>query len=233
MKQLLGIICLSLLFLCTNAQKSPNDEVSIYNSLLDSMYTLNTCFKIVYPPYYKCCDIDSLHETEEIECCEQSKIPKEYRVYCGMCFNKADYDSLNVYMITTEELLDIKLTKDEKKYVLNKLERKSPYYQLIKQADNLSKIHLAVSKLKQGNIQFITQKDYELKSKSHRYGKWGKEILLGYFELSRIKFDSSGERGFFIMNWVGGGTCGYRQIKLINFSERKWKIVKTIGLGVY
>ncbi len=227
----IGLIC----FVTFSQQiKSQSlDELTIFNSLIDSIYDINTCHKIIYPPYYKCCNQDTLHGHKMDECCKTSSIPKKFRVYCSHCMDKQEFDSLHQIMIIDDSLSTLDLRK-YKKYLLTRISKKSKFYDFIK---NIKKpvrtrgYHL--DSLKQGNIKFTTLEEFNKQKYEHRFGKSGKQLFLGYFDLSRIYADLTKGIAIFKMNWVGGGTCGYEVLILIYREGITWKIEKKIGMGVY
>src|SRR2546428_939441 len=87
---------------CLPVKSQADNDTKIYNSLIDSLYELQTCFKIIYPPFYKCCDNDTLYGDDLVKCCENSPVPKQYRIYCPSCANKQEFDTLNVLMVVGE-----------------------------------------------------------------------------------------------------------------------------------
>lgn len=209
------------------------DELAIFNSLMDSVYDINTCQKIIYPPYYKCCNQDTLFGEKIIECCQASSIPKEYRVYCCYCINKAEFDTLNQIMIINDSLSTLDLAKS-KKYLLTRISKTSRFYKFIKNIRKPIKTRgFSLDSLQQGNIKFMTMPAFNNSKYEHRYGITGKQMFLGYFDLSRIYVDDVKGLAIFKMNWVGGGTCGYEKLILIYRNGGKWKIEQQIGLSVY
>ena len=209
------------------------DELTIFNSLIDSIYNINTCQKIIYPPYYKCCNQDTLYSDKLIECCEKSAIPKEYRVYCSHCINRQELDSLNLIMVINDSLSPLDLTKS-KKYLLTQIAKKSKFYDFIKNIKKpVQSRRYSLDSLKQGNIKFMTTEEFNNSNYAHRYGKTDKQFFLGYFDLSRICVDNINGLAIFKMNWVGGGTCGYERYILIYRDNEAWKIENKIGWGVY
>lgn len=227
----IGLIC----FITFSQQlKSQSiDELTIFNSLLDSIYNINTCQKIIYPPYFKCCNQDTLYGDKIVECCQTSTVAKEYRVYCSHCINKQELDSLNQIMVINDSLSTLDLLKS-KKYLLTQISKTSRFYDFIKNIKKpLRTRGFSLDSLKQGNIKFMTIEEFNNSKYEHRFGKTGKDLFLGYFDLSRIYADIEKGLAIFAMNWLGGGTCGYKKLILIYRDGIKWKIEKKIWLGVY
>ena len=218
---------------CLQGKSQADNEIKIYNSLIDSLYELNTCFKIIYPPFYKCCDSDTLYGDDMIKCCENSSVPKQYRIYCPRCANKQDFDTSNVLMVVTESFSTLDI-KQDKKYLLSQVDKNSIYYDFIKSIKKPTPSRqLPADSIKQQNIKFITKKEFDRNGFIHRYGKTGKQILLGYFDFSRIYIDNAKKLGLCKINWVGGGTCGYDKYFLIYRENGIWKLYKRIWKGVY
>lgn len=234
MKTLYKFIELICLITFSQQLKSQTiNELTIFNSVIDSIYDINTCQKIIYPPYYKCCNQDTLYGEKVVECCQASSVPKEYRVYCSHCINKQELDSLNQIMIINDSLSTLNLMKS-KKYLLTRISKTSRFYDFIKNIRKpLRTRGFALDSLRQGNIKFMTIDEFNNSKHEHRFGKTGKELFLGYFDLSRIYADTTKGLAIFKMNWVGGGTCGYEKLILIFRDGDTWKIEKQIGLGVY
>jgi hypothetical protein len=160
-------------------------------------------------------------------------VPKQYRIYCPSCANKEEFDTLNVFMVVTESFSTLDI-KQDKKYLLSQVGKNSVYYDFIKsiKRPTLSRPFSADS-IKQQNIKFITKKEFDRNGYVHRYGKFGKQILLGYFDFSRIYIDNVRGIGLCKINWVGGGTCGYDKYFLIYRDNDTWKLYKRIWKGVY
>ena len=229
--KLIGLIC--FITLSQQLKSQTIDELSIFNSVIDSVYDINTCQKIVYPPYYKCCNQDSLYGDKIVECCNSSPVPEEYRVYCSHCINKQELDSLNQIMVINDSLSTMDLMK-LRKYLLTQVSKTSRFYDMIiNYRKPLGTRAFSLDSLKQGNIKFITIEEFNNSKYEHRFGKTGKQFFLGYFDLSRIYADSAKGLAIFKMKWVGGGTCGYEKIILIYRDGDTWKIEKKIGLGAY
>jgi hypothetical protein len=168
-----------------------------------------------------------------IKCCENSSVPKQYRIYCPSCANKQDFDTSNVLMVVNESFSTLDI-KQDKKYLLSQVDKNSTYYDFIKsiKKPTLSR-HLPADSIKQQNIKFITKKGFDKNGFVHRYGKYGKQILLGYFDFSRMYIDNENGIGLFKINWLGGGTCGYDKYFLIYRYYGTWKLYKRIWKGVY
>ena len=227
----IGLIC--FVTFSQELKSQSIDELTIFNSLLDSIYDINTCQKIIYPPYYKCCNQDTLYGDKMVACCQTSSISKEYRVYCSYCMNKQEFDSLNQIMVINDSLMTLDIIKS-KKYLLTKIPKTSRFYDFIKNIKKpLRTRGFSLDSLRQGNIKFTTLEEFNNSKYEHRFGKTGKQVLLGYFSLSRIYADKSKDIAIFKMDWVGGGTCGYQKLILIYREGDTWKIEKQIGLGVY
>ena len=227
------IATIILTTLCLQVKSQIDNEIKIYNSLIDSLYELKTCFKIIYPPFYKCCDNDTLYGDDLVKCCENSVIPKQYRVYCSNCVSKQEFDTLNVLMVVNKSFSTLDIQKD-KKYLLSQIDKNSIYFKFIKsiKKPTLSRLLLTDS-LKQQNIKFITKIEFDKKGFVHEFGKYGKQILLGYFDFSRIYIDNEKGIGLFKINWLGGGTCGYDKYFLIYRENNRWKLYERIWKGVY
>ena len=185
----LGLIC----FITFSQQVKSQDinELTIFNSLLDSIYDINTCV------------------------------------------NKQDLDSLNQIMIINDSLSTLDIMKS-KNFLLTQIPKTSVFYTFIK---NIRKPLRArgfnLDSLRQRNIKFMTREEFDNRKYEHRFGKTGKQFLLGYFDLSRIYTNNTKGIAIFKMNWIGGGTCGYEKLILIYRDGETWKIEKQIGLGVY
>jgi len=218
---------------CFQVKSQTDNEIKIYNSLIDSLYELKTCFRIIYPPLYKCCDNDTLYGDDLVKCCENSSVPKQYRIYCSNCANKQEFDTSNVLMVVNESFSKLDIQK-HKKYLLSQVDKNSAYFDFIKsiRKPTLSR-QLSADSLKQQNIKFITKKEFDKKGYVHRFGKYGKQILLGYFDFSRMYINNEKGLGLFKINWVGGGTCGYDKYFLIYRENDNWKLYKRIWIGVY
>jgi hypothetical protein len=168
-----------------------------------------------------------------IKCCEKSSVSEQYRIYCQSCANKQDFDTSNVLMVVTESLSTLDI-KQDKKYLLLQVDKNSVYYDFIKSIKKpVASRLLQADSIKQQNIKFITEKEFDKKGYVHRYGKYTKQILLGYFDFSRIYIDSEKGMGLCKINWVGGGTCGYNKYFLIYREGDNWKLYKRIWKGVY
>jgi len=168
-----------------------------------------------------------------IKCCDSSSVPKQYRIYCPRCANKQDFDTANVFMVVTESLSTLDI-KQDRKYLLTQVDKNSVYYNFLKSfKKSVVSRPLPADSIKQQNIKFITKKEFDNKGYVHRYGKYGKQILLGYFDFSRIYIDSKKGIGLCKINWVGGGTCGYDKYFLIYRDGDNWKLFKRIWKGVY
>ncbi len=215
------------------SKSQADNEIKIYNSLIDSIYEIETCFKIIYPPFYKCCDNDTLYGLEKVKCCEKSNVPKQFQINCYNCADKAQFDTLNVLMVVNESFSSLDIKKD-KKYLLTHFDKKSIFYKFIADIKTITKSKkLPADSIRQQNIKFITKAEFDKKDFVHRFGKYENQILLGYFDFSRIYIDKEKGIGIFKMNWVGGGTCGYDKYIIIQRENDRWKICKKIWLGVY
>jgi len=185
----IGVIC--FITFSQQAKSQGIDELTIFNSLLDSIYDINTCV------------------------------------------NEQDLDSLNQIMIINDSLSTLDITKS-KKYLLTQIPKTSMFYTLIKNIRKPLKARdFNLDSLQQRNIKFMTTEEFDDTKYEHRFGKTGKQLFLGYFDLSRIYADTAKGLAIFKMNWVGGGTCGYEKLILIHRDGDTWKIEKQIGLGVY
>ncbi len=224
---------LILTSLCLQVKSQSPDELTIFNSLMDSIYDINYCQKIIYPPYYKCCSIDTLYGEQQEKCCEKSTVPKEYRVHCYRCINKEDLDSLNVIMIADDTLSAFYL-RESREYLLSQIPKQSRFYNLIKNIkDPPGSRYFSLDSLHQGHIKFITQQEFNNQKYSHHFGRSGGQIFLGYFTLSRIYFDKIRGLGIFFMDWGGGNSCGYQRCILIYRDKETWKIEEKIPMGYY
>jgi hypothetical protein len=177
------IITCSLAFSSSKGWCQANSEVQIYNSLMDSLYELQTCLKVIYPPFYKCCDTDTLYGGPLMKCCEKSAVPEQYKVYCANCVNKQQFDTLTVLMIVPESFSTLNILK-HKKHLLSRVDKHSVYYNFIKNIHRpLIAGKLPADSLQQQNIKFITQKTFDKKGLytdlaniKNKYG-WGFSIF--------------------------------------------------------
>jgi hypothetical protein len=185
----IGLIC--FITFSQQVKSQSIDELTIFNSLLDSIYDINTCI------------------------------------------NKQDLDSLNPIMIINDSLSTLDIMKS-KKYLLTQIPKTSRFFALIKNIRKPLKARgFNLDSLEQWNIKFMTTEEFDNRKYEHRFGKTGKQLFLGYFDLSRIYVDNMKGIAIFKMNWIGGGTCGYEKLILIYRDRDTWKIEKQIGLGVY
>jgi hypothetical protein len=227
------IVCLIATMSCSQVQPQIINEIKIYNSLIDSLYGLQTCFKIINPPFYRCCDVDTLSGKDYIKCCESSSVPKKYRVYCSICVNKQQFDTLNVLMIVSDSLLSLDIRKD-KKFLLSRIDKNSAYYDFIKTIKHsIASRKLTADSLRQQNIKFIAAADFDESGFTRDFGKREKQIFLGYLNFSRIYIDPNKGLGLFKVDWLGGSMCGYNRYFLIHRVDDVWKIYKIIWVGVY
>ena len=185
----IGLIC--FITFSQQVKSQGIDELTIFNSLLDSIYDINTCQKI------------------------------------------QEFDSLNQIMVINDSLSTLDILKS-KKNLLTQLPKTSKFYDFIKNMKSPLKTRgFSLDSLRQGNIKFMTIEEFNNSNYEHGYGKNGKQVFLGYFDLSRIYVDNANGLALFKMNWVGGGTCGYEKLILIYRDGDKWKIEKKIWLAVY
>ncbi len=227
------LIALLIFQTFTEVKSQTVSEVAIFNSLLDTLYNINLCVKIIRPPYYKCCNQDTLYGDELVECCKQSSVPQKYRVYCANCLNEQELDSLDLIMLVNNSLSKLRVS-DHKSYLLNQIPRDSKFYEFVEKfKETLKPRAYSYDSLRQRKIRFITKETFDIEKRSYRYGKYGKQLFLGYFEFSRIFFDKDRRLGIFEMNWVGGGLCGYDAYILIYYENGVWKMFKRIIWRVY
>jgi len=118
--------------------------------------------------------------------------------------------------------------------MLTRISKTSKFYGFVKSIKKPVKTRAyKIDSLKQGNIKFLTMEQFNNQKYGHRFGKSGKQLFLGYFDLSRIYADIKKGIAIFKMNWIGGGLCGYEDLILIYRDGATWKIEQKIGLGVY
>ncbi|HEX6431013.1 MAG TPA: hypothetical protein VF008_25160 [Niastella sp.] len=227
-----------ILFLClltsNLALKSQEiDELSLLNLSIDSTYNLNSCFQIIKPPYYKCCDQDTLSIEKLVECCKQSPVPQQFRVDCFRCINQQEFDTMTQLMIVYNTISSFDITKD-KKYLMNEIGKKSKFYLFVK---NFRKAipprKYDIDSLHQGRIRFLTREDFDNENRKYRFGKYGNQMLLGQFTFSRMYIDNNKGLAMFITSWLGSGECGYDLLILLSRQNGTWKYEQRILLGIY
>src|ERR1700722_9217998 len=108
------ILTIILTLSCIQLKCQTNDETRIYNSLIDSLYEIRTCFRIIDSPYFKCCDVDTLSTEEFMKCCGKSTVPEKYKVQCYRCSDRADFDTLTKLMIVNDSFITLDLRKTRK-----------------------------------------------------------------------------------------------------------------------
>lgn len=228
------LFCCFALFMCLSSKAQEEaDEERILNSLMDSLYQIDLCHKIIKPPYYKCCPTDTFLSTKIIECCKESNIPFKFRVYCFDCVNERDLDSLELIVVVNDSLSRFELT-NRKRLVTKEISKKSIFYNFLMNSNiNIEAKRLAVDSLKQNNIKFLTAKSFKNEGRPKKYGKSGKQFFIGYLNFSRIYFDRKKGLGIFNMSYLGSESCGYSRFVLIQKIKNEWKIFKTITYGDY
>jgi hypothetical protein len=208
-------------------------EVEIFNSLLDSLYSIEYCHDIIRPPYYKCCDNDSLPLVDFVNCCQSSEIPKEYRKYCKGCLNESDLKSLKQIIIVKDSLSKLDLT-EHKKYLLSKIPKESDFYRLIKKSNfSIPTISFNSESLQQDNISFEKKSYYDNLGLTYIMGKYNNDFFIGYFSFSRVYFDELKNIGIFHFGYLGSPDCGYEEYILFYRDKQDFKIYKKIMYGVY
>ena len=231
MRKYLFIICFILFF--SNAQSQKIDELTIVNESLDSTYDLRTRFHIIEPPYFKCCDNDTLRGAKRKACCDQSGIPEEFRVNYYGCINRETFDTLDQLMIIDDTAFVFDL-KDEKKYILERLGKDSKFYDFVKdfkrkvsaKKNNVESIH-------QGKIRFLSKSTFDIEKRTYSFGRSGKQMLLGHFRISRIYIDKNKAIAMYRMSWLGGVLCGYDNLVFLSLQSGVWKDERKIMTGVY
>src|SRR6185437_2470014 len=132
----IGLIC--FITFSQQVKSQGIDELTIFNSLLDSIYDIN------------------------------------------ICVNKQDLDSLNQIMIINDSLSTLDIMKS-KNFLLTQIPKTSVFYTFIK---NIRKPLRArgfnLDSLRQWNIKFMTTEEFDNRKYEHRFGKTGKQFLLGY-----------------------------------------------------
>jgi hypothetical protein len=209
------------------------DELSLLNLSIDSTYDLKTCFHIIQPPYYKCCDHDTLSIEKIVECCKQSPVPKQFRVDCFACINQGEFDTLNQLMIVYDTISLFDIAK-EKKYLMKCLGKKSKFYPFVKNCRKvIPERKYDIDSLHQGRIRFLTREDFDNENRKYKWGKYGNQMLLGHFAFSRMYIDNNKGLAMFIMSWLGSGLCGYNNLILLSRQNGTWKYEQKIMLGEY
>jgi hypothetical protein len=228
------ILLLCFLAFELKLQSQVADELSIVNLSIDSTYDINTCLKIIRPPYHKCCEQDTLYGDKLIECCDKSTVSKQFKVYCSRCVDEKEFDTLKLLMVVSGTTEQLEITKDQKKYLLNRLGRNSKFYDFLK---NLKKPILAkkydIGSLHQGRIHFITKETFEKENRWQTFGKSGTQILLGCFNFSSLYIDNDKGLALYKMTWLGGGLCGYNNLILLSRQNGQWRFDKKIMVGVF
>ncbi|MBK7376823.1 MAG: hypothetical protein KAY50_06445 [Chitinophagaceae bacterium] len=220
-----------LISLSTKAQQI--DNAKIFNELMNELYRIEDCHKIIKPPFFKCCPADTFSSIKQImDCCNQSNIPLSKRVYCTECINESELDTLEFLIIINDTLATLNKVKC-KNIVLKELTKKSAYYDFVNNIDKFqtSPFKLNITSLKQKNVTFITKSSFLSQSKEIKYGKMGKQFTIGYMNFSSIVFNRKMTLGVFQVTFLGGRLCGYSRYVLIRRSNNEWNIYKKIPLG--
>jgi hypothetical protein len=233
MKIQVYILVFFLSILVSSIKGQVLDEIGIYNSLLDSLYKKDYCHKIIKLPYHKCCNILTYNTDSLIECCEQSGIPVQYRVYCTACIEESSLDSMRQLIVVNNPLKSLNW-KSDKKYILSKISISSVFYKFLKDCVIDKKpLRYNVNDLKQSDIHFITDPTYKNGDKNYRFGSNGNDFFIGFLSLSRIVTNKEQSLGLFKYTYLGGGLCGYDKYILLYKENGKWKIFKQIKYGDY
>ena len=172
------IILLFFLLIFALKLKSQNiDELSLINLSIDSTYSLKTCFQIIHPPYYKCCDQDTLRGDKLIDCCNQSPVQKEFRVLCARCVNEKEFDTLKLIMVVEDTAQQFEI-KSVKKYILSRLGKNSKFYDFVRNfKKTVQSRKYNIDSLHQGKIQFMTKESFDKENRHYRFGKSGSQML--------------------------------------------------------
>jgi hypothetical protein len=228
------ILLLCFLAFELKLQSQVVDELSLINISIDSTYELKTCLSIIRPPYYKCCEQDTLHGDKLAKCCDNSSVPKQFSVSCSRCVSEKEFDTLKLIMIVRNTTEQLTITKGQKKYLLSRLGKKSKFYDFLKNYKTfVGSRKYDIDSLHQGKIQFIAEETFKKANRRYTFGKSGTQILLGYFSFSSLFIDGEYGLAMYRMSWLGGGECGYQNLILLSRLNGQWRFDKKIMLGVY
>jgi hypothetical protein len=137
-------------------------------------------------------------------------------------------------MVVTDTTEQLEITKEQKKYLLNRLGRNSKFYGFVKTfKKTILPRKYDIDSLHQGRIHFITKESFDKENERYIFGRTGSQIFLGFFNFSRLYIDNDNGLALYKMTWLGGGLCGYDNLILLSRQNGQWKFEKRIMLGVF
>jgi len=216
-----NIIHLTIIFIIVscNTKHVNINEIHIYNTLLNDLYSIEYChFPMIPPEHYLGIADTNSDSYKKYELRYNKTITEFYQ----------DIDTLNLILFVFDSLKKLDLTKD-RDFLLNHLSiHDSSYIRLIKKNDSTSSKKLDITQLHQRNINFINFNKMDSNIRCH-FGKKKGDFLIGVIGLSSILFDEEQKIGIFNFNYTGSCNCGYGEYVFIRKDENgKWIIVKKI-----
>jgi len=215
----LTIIILVLLFSCGNTKKEIKEdlnEISVYNDLLDTLYSIKFChFSMIHPEHLPV------------------KPSKDYieKYNAALAKFKADLDStqLRVYVYDSLYQLDLKTNKE---FLLERLDSKDSLYKklIVNNTKSLASRLFHVDSLAQKGILFKNMREVK---DEFKYGQVDDGLNIGVASFSRICFNKSYDTGICYFTYIGSPKCGYGKYLLIKKEDEKWVLHKSIKDVVY
>jgi hypothetical protein len=202
------------------------NEVQIFNSLLDSLYSVHYCYSGPLSPKMKFFNRDTNNDQYVQYKIEYEEAKKLFQ---------ARLDKLSQVVIVMDTLTTIDFPKHRDFLLKCFVARNdSVLYDFIEDIPNsILKRPFNTDSLKQGDVKFMPSKYFKKKVLSDQLGIHGKEFFIGIMEFSRIYFDRNKNIGVFSYVYYGKSGCGYVRYIFIKYSDKGWRIYDTVQIGAW
>lgn len=220
-------ILLNSCFLISEAKYE--NEILIYNTLLDSLYNVMYCHNGMYFPRFRFYNKDTTTKEYKEYVFQYEKWKSDRESWIKEF--KQELDTLELITFVKDSFTTLDLDKG-KEFLLKEMNQKDSLFVMLLKNKKLflESKPLIIDSLKQGKIKFLSEQLPFFKNTDFfQYGKVDRNFYIGQIELSRIYIDEKKEIGIFHFDYIGGGKCGYGRYVFIIKINDKWVIYKMIG----